>query len=74
MPRVPKYDLPMWVIYKNPSDFPGKFVARLHTVDGPTTVHFIADTLEEARKCIPRDFVFLPRFEQDERHIVETWI
>lgn len=71
--------LPLYVIYENPSDFPGKFVVRKHTIIGnhtcvdlePTTV---CDTLDQARAQIPIGHVNLHRYQEDDPVIKEVWI
>lgn len=71
--------LDMWVIYENPSDYPGKFVVRLwhpgagflEAAKDPTAV---VETLEEARKAIPEGRHRLPRQASDDPVIVETWM
>jgi len=73
-------NMPMWVICKNPSDYPGKFTARLHIIDFdtkqsiPTKEMFVADTLDEARELIPQGLALIPRYPNDDPVIVETWI
>lgn len=73
-------DLLMWAIYDNPSDFPGKFVARpvslFHST--PEKLAFldfvlVADSLAEIRKMLPPGLTNLGADSRDEPHIVETW-
>jgi hypothetical protein len=70
----------MWVVYYNPRDFPGKYVARRHDVlRGPTpsrasSEYFTADTLEEIQSRIPPGMYRMNRYEDDDPNIVETWI
>lgn len=71
--------LSIWTITRNPSDHPGKHVARRHLVmpvdqAGPTADHFIADTLDQARACLPPGLINLGRNEADDPVIVESWI
>lgn len=66
--------MPMITVYKNPSDFPGKFVARLFRLDKPTIIAVVKDTLPEIRMTIPRNMVRLPRHKADDPVILETWI
>lgn len=71
--------LTSWVIYFNTSDYPGKYVGRLHTCEAgtvtPTAHHRVSGTLEEARKHVPRQNDFcMQRKEGDDPVIVETWI
>jgi hypothetical protein len=71
--------LPLWVIYWNPSDFPGKHVVRRHLA-GPDhnvpdrTPTAVVDTLEEARAAIPTNTINLRRFPNDDPCIVEVWV
>ena len=77
-----KEQLIIWVIYKHPSDYPNKYVARKWTkpTDSkkrtllPTEIKLIADSIEEIRSKLPK---FLTRFERDisdDPCIVETWM
>lgn len=71
--------LSIWTITRNPSDHPGKHVARRHVVyprsaAGATTDHFIADTLVQARACLPPGLINLGRNQADDPVIVESWI
>ena len=71
-------DLVVWTIFKNPIDFPGKFVARKSRIGvgvvEPTEEHHVADSLEAAREMLPPFLFNLGREPLDERHIVESWI
>jgi hypothetical protein len=72
-------ELPMWVIYWNPTDFPHRYVVRRWSVaagsaladDDPVAV---VKTLDEARRCVPDGLVRLDRAEADQRQIVEVWL
>jgi len=70
--------LDVWVVYQNPSDYPGKFVVRPFYVNDTgirastdCTVH---DDLESARRTIPAGRVRLRRHNADDSVIVETWV
>jgi hypothetical protein len=66
----------MWTIYDNPKDYPGKFVARWWVVKVPveaTDDIFVCDSLGEARSKIPEGLFAMPRLEEDDPCIVETW-
>jgi hypothetical protein len=70
--------LPMYTITKNPADYPGKFVCRMHAVVGSREligpVVAVEDTLEATRaKLAPLCLHCSPRVPQDEPVIVETW-
>ena len=66
--------LPLICIYNSPSDYPGKYVARLWDVDKPTNMVAVAESLEEIREAKPADMVIMQRQPQDDPVIVETWI
>ena len=65
---------PMIVIYEDPKDYPGLFVARLF--DGRKSTHLIAiaDTLEDIREVIPESMRKAKRVARDGYQIVETWL
>lgn len=74
--------LPMYVVYKNPSDYPGKFVVRL-CVAGRGTVTCdkeplaVRGTLAEARAAIEALVGPLHRMNRqpdDDAVIVEVWL
>src|SRR5262245_50223951 len=53
--------LHIWTVYRNPSDFPGKWVLRVHRVPGgPDPACHVRDTLAEIRTLIPLGLVMLP--------------
>lgn len=62
------------VMYKNPSDYPDKFVARIFNINIPTQYIALADTYEEIIKKIPANVVFLERTEKDDPSIVGTFV
>lgn len=64
----------MWVIYKSPSDFPGKTIARKHTPDGPTheVKIFPIGTLRTLFEA--QGYKKITRFVQDDPVIVEVWL
>lgn len=70
----------LWTIYKNPSDYPGKFVARKWVCDGkdnhpiPDFKALVRDTLREIREAIPQGMHRMKRHPSDDACIVETWI
>lgn len=65
-------------VYKNPADFPGSFVARLHVAQTgeffPTPNIYVGRTLEEIRQAIPGGMSRLDRMPEDDPNIVETWV
>jgi hypothetical protein len=72
--------LDMWVIYKQPRDYPDGYVARRWIIGAkpgepvPTEEFATAPTLEEIRKHVPGYCVRLERDPRDEPQIVECWI
>lgn len=69
-----------FTIYRNPRDFPGKYVVRkwliVKGVEGPvpTEDKYVADTIEEVRLRIPSGFVRIERMMEDDPVIVESWV
>jgi hypothetical protein len=66
------------VVYKNPLDYPHKFVVRKQWVERGAviaspdcTVH---DTLEAARASVPEGAILVPRSPDDDPVIVESWM
>lgn len=66
--------LPLICIYNSPSDYSGKYVARLWDVDKPTNMVAIAESLEEIREAKPPEMMIMDRMPNDDPVIVETWI
>lgn len=72
--------LPMWTIYANPIDRPGRFVARKFLVAGGHEPIATSDVLEHADVAVLRalfreaGLTALPRQLGDEPHIVEVWL
>lgn len=70
----------VWVIYKNPSDFPGLFVVRrwesFYGIGNPIAdpVCRTAETLEAARNLIPDGLVLVARSPEDDPAVLETWL
>lgn len=71
--------LQIWTIYKQPSDYPDSYVARLFEVDcdgpRPTGSIVIAETLDRLRiEMEIMGLVKLDRSPEDDSVIVETWL
>lgn len=68
----------IYVIYKNPVDYPDDFIVRKHFVKagmtGPTDELWICLDLEDARNVLPKGLVKLGRYPGDEKQIVEVWV
>lgn len=65
---------PIFTVFFNPKDFPGKYVVRLFDGKTPTRLLAVKDTLEEARSTIPPMFLRVDRSPTDNPVIVETWL
>lgn len=74
----------LYTVYRNPRDFPGKYVIRKWVVNSkgngsikPTAVFTIGNSLKEVREKLLKTFPFLvktaPMGEEDPC-IVETWL
>lgn len=67
--------VPIIVVYKSPSDYPGKYVARLWDVHNrPTRYAMIKNSLEDVRKGIPETMTRLGPAAKDDPVIIETWL
>ena len=68
-------DLLMWTIYKSPSDYPGKFIARPYSVrrNALFRYHLAAGDIDRLRHMLPPGLVRFDRHPEDEEQIVETW-
>lgn len=64
----------IWTIYKHPSDYPGKYVARQFLYGEPGAIFLVADTLKQIRAKIPPEMLKLPRDINDDPVIVESYI
>lgn len=67
-----------YVIYDNPSDWPGSFVVRRWrigkgTVEAEKLPQAVVSTLESARRCIPEGMVNIGRQPDDDPAIAEVW-
>lgn len=75
---APARIFPIWTVYKNPVDYPEKFVVRRSTAI-PHVIHdpeplIICDSLEEARAVIPEGAYRMNRMPDDAPHIYEVWL
>lgn len=70
--------LEMWVIYDHPRDYPNHFAVRRHVilpgVIGKDPHVYLAPTLKQARKFIPKGYVRVPRCPLDDPVILECWV
>lgn len=65
---------PIITIFKNPKDYPDKYVARLFDLEKPTNVFMLSDNYKDLRVKIPRHMHRFPRDERDDPVIVESWL
>ena len=67
--------VPIVVVYKNPKDYPDKYVARLWDIKNKATLCVIVrDTLEQIRDAIPDNLTRISPTAKDDPVIVETWL
>lgn len=67
--------LHFYVVYKNPSDFPGWLVLRRWRGMTPDPVALaISDSLEFVRDKVPLGCKNIGRLEGDDRAILEVWV
>lgn len=71
--------LEMWVVYDHPTDYPDKYVARLHQVlpggaYGATNYALVCSDLEVLRQGLPSGLVRIERSPGDDPKILETWM
>ena len=72
-------DLPMWVVYDHPTDFPDQFVARQHIVgiagNTPTDRTMGSNDIEKVRAALRNlGLVKIDRSPEDDPVIVEVWL
>ena len=71
-----KIEVPMYAVYRNPANYPGKYVARLYDVDKPTNIVIIKDTLEEMQEYFDQktSFIYFRRGAGDVPELVGVWV
>jgi hypothetical protein len=73
-------ELPVFVIYRNPRDFPGKWVCRRQVATSAGEVKSdpepfaVEDSYRRIRARLPYGLTHLDRHPDDDPTIVETWI
>lgn len=78
--RVTPNQLTLWVIYRQPRDFPNNYVLRAHDVNvGTRTVvprgeAQVVSSLHAARRHVPAGCTNIGRYEQDDPCIAEVWV
>lgn len=65
---------PLFVVFKDPIDYPGKFVVRVFDVNQPTSYCAVKDNYKDAIDTIPEFLNKIPRDPKDDYHILETWM
>ncbi|PYG86716.1 hypothetical protein LY28_02742 [Ruminiclostridium sufflavum DSM 19573] len=65
---------PIIVVYKNASDYPDKYVARLWNIDKPTLFVMVNEQIEGIRNNIPKSMFKIERTPSDDLTIVESYI
>jgi len=68
-----------WVIFDRPADHPEDFVLRAFFIMPGGKVYadsvaWKAKTVDELRRLVPRGLHCLPRFDKDDRAVVEVWL
>lgn len=68
--------LPSFAVYKNPTDYPGKSVARLFEGDNPTDVVIIKKNVRELHSLFRNQtrMTFFPPLPGDFRNLVGVWM
>lgn len=80
IPLVSGESLDLWTLYDNPSDMPGLYVLRRFEMHGDgvyrgTSEGWASHDVEALRALMrKRGLYCIGRSENDEPHIVETWI
>ena len=68
-------ELPMWVVYERPKDFPNCYVARLWIGEMPTEELMVSTNVDDIRRALQgRGLVKLMRDPEDGPQILETWL
>jgi len=61
-------------VYKHPKDFPDSFVARLFISRYPTRYCVVRKTYDELFSIKPKGMCVVPRDDDDDPVIVESWL
>lgn len=81
--QAPLDALSVWVIYKNPRDYPAMEGQDLYVVreqwasragTGISTEAAVRATLDDARECVPFGLFCFERQVNDDATIVESWL
>ena len=71
--NVKKIDLPIYVLFEKPSDFPNEYILRVFDLQKPTPYIMRGETKEELIEKLPSHVTYLPRTEEDDTVIVGTY-
>lgn len=66
--------MPVFVVYRNPSDFPDQYVVRLFDLDRATIMAMLDTSLYQIRERLPAGLIRMNRSYEDDPSIVEVWI
>ena len=66
--------LPIITIYRHPKDYPEGYVGRVFDLNQPTMLSWRGDTLTQVRDRVPPEMHRIPRSDNDDPVIVESWI
>jgi hypothetical protein len=67
-------EMPVFVVYADPSDLPYKFVIRLWELDKPTPYFIGGKFLNPLIKDLPKGLVRIERMPEDDPTIKEMWV
>lgn len=67
---------PVIEVHESPSDYPGKYMARIFDVDVPTDIVMVKDTLAELQNDIRQhtDMIFFTRGMEDVESLIGAWV
>jgi hypothetical protein len=71
---VSHFTLPMFVVYRHPSDHPDKYVMQLWDMDRPTPYAVLGKSEKDAAMTLPDSFVRLERNPADDPKIVCVYV
>lgn len=71
---IPVLQMPLIVVYKNPSDYPNDYVARLWDLNVATPYAVVEKSMEEIKKAIPMHMVYVEPYADDDPNIVATFL
>jgi hypothetical protein len=69
------WPITLFVVYRSPSDFPGKYVVRrwLDAVPEREPLR-VCEQLDQARAAIPAGAAYIGRMREDDPAICEVWL